>query len=114
MKLKIDTHKAKCLKFNKLLISKIINSNIWECEQRINKDFFVIKPSGVNLKKLKVKDMTVVNMANGKSVKSKLKPSSDTETYRILYKKYPNIKGIAHSHTTFLTAWAQAGKKYQF
>ena len=88
MKLKIDTHKAKCLKFNKLLISKKLSIQTFgNVSQRINKDFFVIKPSGVNLKKIKNKDMTVVNVANGKSVKSKLKPSSDTETHREYYIK---------------------------
>ena len=112
MKLQINSHKIKCLKSNKLLISKKLSIQTFgNVSQRINKDLFVIKPSGVNLNKIKSKDMTVVNVANGKSVNSKLKPSSDTETHRILYKKYPNIKGIAHSHTTFLTAWAQAGKK---
>ena len=112
MKVKINTHKIKCFKSNKLLISKKLSIQTFgNVSQRINKDFFVIKPSGVNLNKIKSKDMTVVNVANGKNVNSKLKPSSDTETHRVLYKEYPNIKGIAHAHTTFLTAWAQAGKK---
>jgi L-ribulose-5-phosphate 4-epimerase len=112
MKVKINTHKIKCFKSNKLLISKKLSIQTFgNVSQRINKDFFVIKPSGVNLNKIKSKDMVVVNIANGKNVSSELKPSSDTETHRVLYKEYPNIKGIAHAHTTFLTAWAQAGKK---
>ena len=52
----------------------------------------------------------MVEISSGKVIKSKLKPSSDTQTHRILYKKYSQIKGIAHAHPIFLTSWAQTGK----
>ena len=74
------------------------------------KNLFVIKPSGINLKKIKSRDLVIIEINSGKKIKSNLKPSSDTETHRILYKKFPKIKGIAHAHPVFLTSWAQTGK----
>ena len=58
--------------------------------QRISADLFVIKPSGINLKKIKNNDLVIVEINSVKIIKSKFKPSSDTETQRILYKKYCN------------------------
>lgn len=68
----------------------------------------VIKPSGVSYEKMKVEDMVVVDL-DGKVVEGKLKPSSDTATHLVLYKAFPSIGGIVHTHSTFATAWAQAG-----
>ena len=100
-----------CLKSNKLLLSKKLTLQTFgNVSQRIDSKHFVIKPSGVNLKKTKAKDMVIIDIKSGKKIKSELKPSSDTETHRILYKYFPNIHGIAHTHSTFLTSWAQTGK----
>jgi len=68
----------------------------------------VIKPSGVSYEKMKVEDMVVVDLA-GKVVEGKLKPSSDTATHLVLYKAFPNIGGVVHTHSTYATSWAQAG-----
>ena len=68
----------------------------------------VIKPSGVSYEGMKVDDMVVVDL-NGKVVAGKLKPSSDTATHLVLYKSFPTIGGIVHTHSTFATSWAQAG-----
>ena len=68
----------------------------------------VIKPSGVSYEDMKADDMVVIDL-EGKVVEGKLKPSSDTATHLILYKSFPNIGGVVHTHSTFATSWAQAG-----
>jgi len=68
----------------------------------------VIKPSGVSYEEMKAEDMVVVDL-NGTVVEGTLKPSSDTATHLALYKAFPNIGGIVHTHSTYATSWAQAG-----
>ena len=68
----------------------------------------VIKPSGVSYDEMKASDMVVVDL-DGKVVEGSLRPSSDTPTHLVLYKAFPEIGGIVHTHSTFATAWAQAG-----
>ncbi|WP_029902789.1 L-ribulose-5-phosphate 4-epimerase [Prevotella sp. 10(H)] len=68
----------------------------------------IIKPSGVSYDTMKSEDMVVTDM-DGNIVEGILKPSSDTETHLILYKAFPNIGGIVHTHSTYATSWAQAG-----
>jgi L-ribulose-5-phosphate 4-epimerase len=68
----------------------------------------VIKPSGVSYDNMKPSDMVVVDL-NGKVVEGELNPSSDTPTHVELYKAFPNIGGVVHTHSTYATAWAQAG-----
>lgn len=68
----------------------------------------VIKPSGVSYDDMKAEDMVVVDL-NGKIIEGKLKPSSDTATHLVLYKSFSNIGGVVHTHSTYATAWAQAG-----
>ena len=69
----------------------------------------VIKPSGVSYDNMKPEDMVVVDL-EGKVVEGDLNPSSDTPTHVVLYKAFPNIGGVVHTHSTFATAWAQAGE----
>ena len=69
----------------------------------------VIKPSGVSYDEMKAEHMVVVDL-EGKVVEGKLKPSSDTATHVVLYKAFPEIGGIVHTHSTYATAWAQAGR----
>ena len=69
----------------------------------------VIKPSGVSYETMKAEDMVVVDL-EGKVVEGNLNPSSDTPTHVVLYKAFPEIGGVVHTHSTFATAWAQAGK----
>ncbi|RXS90475.1 L-ribulose-5-phosphate 4-epimerase [Geobacillus sp. PK12] len=69
----------------------------------------VIKPSGVAYDKLTIDDMVVVDLT-GNVVEGDLKPSSDTPTHLWLYKQFPGIGGIVHTHSTWATVWAQAGK----
>ncbi len=69
----------------------------------------VIKPSGISYDKMKSSDMVVVDF-DGNVVDSKLKPSSDTPTHLVLYKAFPNIGGVVHTHSEWATSWAQAGR----
>lgn len=69
----------------------------------------VIKPSGVSYDGMKPSDMVVVDL-EGNVVEGELRPSSDTPTHLVLYKAFKEIGGIVHTHSTYATAWAQAGK----
>lgn len=69
----------------------------------------VIKPSGVSYDTMKASDMVVVDL-DGKVVEGDLNPSSDTPTHVVLYRAFPKIGGVVHTHSTYATAWAQAGR----
>ncbi len=73
------------------------------------KGLFVIKPSGVEYDELKPEDLVVMDL-NGNKVEGKLNPSSDTKTHLELYKAFPDLGGIVHTHSTHAVAWAQAGR----
>ena len=68
----------------------------------------VIKPSGVEYDVMTSDQMVVVDM-EGNIVEGELRPSSDTPTHLALYKAFEHIGGVVHTHSTFATAWAQAG-----
>ncbi len=70
----------------------------------------VIKPSGVSYETMQADDMVVVSLETGKVVEGTLKPSSDTPTHLELYKAFPNIGGIVHTHSRWATSFAQAGR----
>jgi len=70
----------------------------------------VIKPSGVPYDGMMPRHMVVVSLQNGKVVEGRLKPSSDTATHLVLYRAFPRVGGIVHSHSLYATAWAQAKK----
>jgi len=73
------------------------------------KGLIVIKPSGVSYDHMKVSDLVVMDL-EGNQVEGKYKPSSDTATHLALYKAFPNIGGVVHTHSTYATSFAQAGK----
>lgn len=73
------------------------------------KGLVVIKPSGVKYEEMTVDDMVVVDL-EGNVVEGNLKPSSDTPTHLVLYKNFPDIGGVVHTHSPWATSWAQAGK----
>ena len=77
-----------------------------DCEENL----VVIKPSGIAYETMKAEDMVVVELSSGKVVDGKLKPSSDTPTHLELYKAFPNIGGIVHTHSRWATSFAQAGR----
>lgn len=69
----------------------------------------VIKPSGVPYEKLQRDDLVVVDL-EGRKVEGKYDPSSDTPSHLVLYKAFPTIGGIVHTHSSWATSWAQAGR----
>lgn len=69
----------------------------------------VIKPSGVSYNEMTVNDMVVTDLS-GSVIEGTLKPSMDTPTHLALYKAFPEIGGVVHTHSTHATAWAQAGR----
>jgi len=72
-----------------------------------NKGVFAIKPSGVPYDELTSEKMVIVDF-NGKKIDGELQPSSDTKTHAVLYKNWPEIGGISHTHSTYATSWAQS------
>ncbi|MEP6806932.1 MAG: L-ribulose-5-phosphate 4-epimerase [Flavobacterium sp.] len=68
---------------------------------------FAIKPSGVPYEDLKPEDIVIVDFDNN-IIEGSMRPSSDTKTHAYLYKNWPNIGGVAHTHATYSVAWAQS------
>lgn len=81
------------------------NVSAIDCE----KGLVVIKPSGVSYDEMTAEDMVVVDL-DGKTVEGKFRPSSDTPTHIELYKAFPDIGGVVHTHSTYAVAWAQSGR----
>jgi len=79
------------------------NASAADREQEV----FAIKPSGVPYAELSPSDMTIVDF-DSNIVEGDLRPSSDTKTHAVLYKNWPEICGIIHTHSTYATAWAQS------
>ena len=73
------------------------------------RELVVIKPSGVDYERLAIEDLVVVDL-NGRVVEGSLNPSSDVKTHLLLYREFPAIGGVVHTHSEFATSWAQAGK----
>ena len=74
------------------------------------KGLVVIKPSGVEYDEMTADDMVVVDLATGERVEGKLKPSSDTPTHLVLYRAFPGLGGIVHTHSRWATTMAQLGR----
>jgi len=72
-------------------------------------DLIVIKPSGVPYEGMTREDMVVVDF-KGNVVEGNLKPSSDTPTHLVLYRNFPDIGGVVHTHAPWATSWSQAGR----
>jgi L-ribulose-5-phosphate 4-epimerase len=70
----------------------------------------VIKPSGVPCDRLEPEDAVVVSLSDGSVVEGSLRPSSDTRTHLALYRRFDAIGGVVHTHSSFASAWAQAGR----
>jgi len=70
----------------------------------------VIKPSGVPYEGMRPEHQVVVSLETGEVVEGNLRPSSDTPTHLVLYRAFPHIGGVVHTHSLYATAWAQAGK----
>ena len=93
------------------LVSKGVVIYTWGNVSGISNDrkYIVIKPSGIDYAAMQPDDMVVVELVTGKVVEGKWKPSSDTPTHLELYRTFPNIGGITHTHSSNAVAFAQAG-----
>lgn len=108
----LEALKEKVLKANLELPKHKLVTFTWGNVSEVDreKNVVVIKPSGVEYDEMTADDMVVVDLFTGEVVEGKLKPSSDTPTHLELYRKFPNIGGIVHTHSRHATAWAQAGE----
>lgn len=106
-KLKKDVYEA-----NMELQSKGVVIYTWGNVSGIDreKNLVIIKPSGVEYEHMKADDMVVVDLFSGERAEGSLKPSSDTPTHLELYRRFPSIGGIVHTHSKFATSFAQTGQ----
>jgi L-ribulose-5-phosphate 4-epimerase len=108
----LDTLKQQVFRANLDLVSHGLVIFTWGNVSAIDRASgrVVIKPSGVGYDQMTADDMVVVNLADGAVLEGRLKPSSDTPTHLVLYRAFPEIGGVVHTHSTYATAWAQAGR----
>ncbi len=108
----LESLKEQVFQANLLLPKHGLVTFTWGNVSGIDRDqgLMVIKPSGVAYEVMKAEDMVVVSLETGKIVEGKLKPSSDTPTHLELYKAFPNIGGVVHTHSRWATTFAQAGR----
>lgn len=107
----LDQLKKEVCEANLDLVAKGVVIYTWGNVSGITEDrkYMVIKPSGVDYDGMSAEDMVVVDVETGERVEGKWKPSSDTATHLELYRAFPYIKGIVHTHSTNAVAFAQAG-----
>ena len=107
----LEELKKKVYEANMELPRRGLITYTWGNVSEIDRDtgYFEIKPSGVDYDKLRPEDMVVMDL-EGKRIEGTLNPSSDTPTHLELYKKYPEIGGVVHTHSPEATSWAQAGR----
>ncbi len=109
----LETLKAAVCRANLNLVEEGLVIQTWGNASAIDRvrGLVVIKPSGVAYDGMKPEHMVVVSLKTGQVVEGKLKPSSDTATHLVLYRAFPKIGGIVHTHSLYATAWAQARRK---
>ncbi|AHN71993.1 L-ribulose-5-phosphate 4-epimerase [Aggregatibacter actinomycetemcomitans] len=108
----LETLKEKVLKANLALPKYNLVTFTWGNVSAIDreKNLVVIKPSGVEYDVMTAEDMVVVDLFTGKVVEGSKKPSSDTPTHLELYREFPTIGGIVHTHSRHATIWSHAGE----
>lgn len=107
----LEELKQKVYEANMLLPKYDLVTFTWGNVSGIDREsgLVAIKPSGVEYDELKPEDIVLVNL-DGEVVEGKYRPSSDTATHVELYKAFPNIGGVVHTHSPYATSWAQAGR----
>lgn len=107
----LEALKQRVYEANMLLPKYGLVTFTWGNVSEIDREtgYFAIKPSGVDYEKLHPEDVVLVDL-NGKVVEGEYNPSSDTATHVELYKAFPNIGGVVHTHSPWATSWAQAGR----
>jgi len=111
MKVMLENLKKQVLDANLLLPKYSLITFTWGNVSGIDREkgLIVIKPSGVEYDGMNTEHMVVVELETGKTVDDNLSPSSDTATHLALYKAFPNIGGVVHTHSRWATIFAQAG-----
>lgn len=106
----LEDLKEEVFKANLLLVAEGLVRLTWGNVSGIDRDkgLFVIKPSGVSYDDLKPEDLVVLDL-EGEVVEGSMRPSSDTPTHRILYREFPEIGGVTHTHSVNATMFSQAG-----
>jgi len=106
----LEKLKGEVCRANLDLVTKGLVIETWGNASGIDRErgLVVIKPSGVPYDGMMPKHMVVVSLQDGSVVEGNLKPSSDTPTHLALYRAFPAIGGVVHTHSLFATAWAQA------
>ena len=107
----LETLRQTVLKANLLLPKYQLITFTWGNVSAIDRQagLVVIKPSGVEYDEMTADDLVIVSL-DGQVVEGRLKPSSDTPTHLELYRRFPNIGGVVHTHSTWATIFAQAGR----
>lgn len=108
----VESLKQKVYEANKQLPQYGLVTFTWGNVSQIDREkgVMVIKPSGVSYEELRPEDMVVVALDSGERVEGAYKPSSDTPTHLELYRRFPQIGGVVHTHSRWATVWAQAGR----
>ena len=108
----LEQLKEEVYRANMLLPEHHLITFTWGNVSGIDRDkgLIVIKPSGVEYDVMKPEDMVVVDLETGKTVEGELNPSSDTPTHLEIYRSFPNVGGVVHTHSRWATLWAQAGR----
>lgn len=106
----LENLKEKVLQANLDLVRNGLVIYTWGNVSGIDREsgLVAIKPSGVAYDNMRAEDIVIVDL-EGNIVDGHLRPSSDTPTHLALYQAFPSIGGVVHTHSTFATAWAQAG-----
>lgn len=107
----LEELKEQVLKANLLLPRYGLVTFTWGNVSGIDREkgLVAIKPSGVEYDNMSADDIVVVDLESGKKVEGTLNPSSDTPTHLALYRAFPNVRGIVHTHSRWATTYAQAG-----
>lgn len=107
----LEELKKEVFEENLELVEKKLVIYTWGNVSGIDREskIFAIKPSGVDYDIMKSDDMVLIDL-EGKKIEGKYKPSSDTATHIELYKAFPEIGAIVHTHSSYATSWAQARK----
>ena len=108
----LEKLKEQVLRANLELVARGLVTYTWGNVSGIDRErgLVVIKPSGVEYAGMTADDIVVVDLATGEKVEGKWKPSSDTPTHLVLYRAFPELGGVVHTHSRYATSWAQAGK----
>ena len=108
----LEQLKETVLKANLLLPKHGLVTFTWGNVSGVDREqgLMVIKPSGVEYDEMCAGDMVVVSLETGERVEGRYKPSSDTPTHIALYRAFPNIGGVVHTHSRWATSFAQAGR----